>query len=353
MALLEREKGAAVTDHGGSLDRARALFPQAPEPWVDLSTGINPHSYPLFDLPATALSRLPEPARVHELNAIAAAAYGIPSALNIASAPGTQILLPRVASLVAPGRALVLGPTYAEHARAAALAGHAVSEVGDIDALAGADLAIIVNPNNPDGRLVKRETLLELAHTLHARGGLLVVDEAFMDVGPRQHSVAGDVGQGGLVVLKSFGKFFGLAGLRLGFAVAAEPVAQRLEAELGPWAVAGPAVEYGVRALGDHAWQDEMRERLQSEAARLDAMLQHFHMQVIGGTALFRYIEIADAAELFAWLGVHGILIRNFSWSATALRLGLPGSEAEWARLESALEGWAARGTHAKKAIAR
>lgn len=320
---------------------------------MDLSTGINPHSYPLFELPATALSRLPEPARVRELNALAAAAYGAPSALNIAAAPGTQILLPRVASLVPPGSALVLGPTYAEHARAAAIAGHTVAEVSDLGDLVDADLAVIVNPNNPDGRVVERERLLNLAGALHSKGGLLVVDEAFMDVGPRENSVAGDAGQGGLVVLKSFGKFFGLAGLRLGFAIAAEPVAQRLEAELGPWAVAGPALEYGVRALDDHAWQDEMRERLRSEAARLDALLQHFHMPVTGGTPLFRYIEIADAAELFAWLGVHGILIRNFSWSATALRLGLPGSEAEWARLESALEGWAARGTHAKKAIAR
>jgi cobalamin biosynthetic protein CobC len=341
MALLEREKGAAVTDHGGSLGRARALFPQAPEPWVDLSTGINPHSYPLFELPATALSRLPEPARVHELNVIAAAAYGAPSALNIAAAPGTQILLPRVASLVPPGRALVLGPTYAEHARAAAIAGHMVAEVSVLGDLANADLAVVVNPNNPDGRVVERETLLELARALHSKGGLLVVDEAFMDVGPREHSVAGDVEQGGLVVLKSFGKFFGLAGLRLGFAIAAETVAQRLEAEFGPWAVAGPALEYGVRALGDHAWQDEMRKRLQSEAARLDAMLQHLHIQVTGGTALFRYVEIANASELFAWLGAHGILIRNFSWSATALRFGLPGGEAEWMRLERALQGWA------------
>jgi cobalamin biosynthetic protein CobC len=340
MALLERENGAAVTDHGGSLGRARALFPQAPEPWVDLSTGINPHSYPLFDLPATALSRLPEPARVRELNAIAAAAYGAPSALNIVAAPGTQILLPRVAGLVAPGRALVLGPTYAEHARAAALAGHSVREVGDVDALASANLAIVVNPNNPDGRVVERETLLGLARTLHARGGLLVVDEAFMEVGPRENSVASEAGQGGLLVLKSFGKFFGFAGLRLGFAIAAEPAAQRLEAELGPWAVAGPALEYGIRALGDHAWQNQMRERLQSEAARLDALLSRFHISVAGGTALFRYIKIADAADLFAWLGGYGILVRKFSWSTTALRFGLPGSEAEWLRLERALQGW-------------
>jgi cobalamin biosynthetic protein CobC len=351
MALRETEKGAAVTDHGGSLGRARALFPQAPEPWVDLSTGINPHSYPLFRLPATALSRLPEPSRVRELNAVAAGNYGAPSAANIVAAPGTQILLPRVMSLVAPGRALVLGPTYAEHARAATLAEHAVSEVDNIEALAAANLAIIVNPNNPDGRVVERETLLDLARRLQARGGLLVVDEAFMDVGPREHSVAGDAGQGGIVVLKSFGKFFGLAGLRLGFAIAEESAAQRLEAELGPWAVAGPALEYGVKALRDSGWQEGTRERLQREAARLDGLLRRFGIKIAGGTTLFRYAEIADAADLFAWLGARGILVRNFGWSATALRSGLPGSEAEWARLEQALEGWAARSGNVRKAI--
>ncbi|MBN9270974.1 MAG: threonine-phosphate decarboxylase, partial [Mesorhizobium sp.] len=125
MKLLDG--AVAAVDHGGSLGRARALFPQAPQPFVDLSTGINPHSYPLFELPATALSRLPETARACDLTEVAAVAYGAPSAAHIVAAPGTQILLPRVASLIAKGRALVLGPTYAEHARAAAIAGHSVA----------------------------------------------------------------------------------------------------------------------------------------------------------------------------------------------------------------------------------
>lgn len=193
----------AVADHGGSLGRAAALFPHAPLPWIDLSTGINPHSYPLFDLPATALSRLPEPVRARELAAVAAAVYGAPSAANVVPAPGTQILLPRVAASVKPGRALVLGPTYAEHARACAIAGHTVAEVRDFDALFGADIAVVVNPNNPDGRVVSRQNLLELADKMRAKGGLLVVDEAFMDVGPADERVDGDVGRGGLVVLRS------------------------------------------------------------------------------------------------------------------------------------------------------
>lgn len=332
-----------MTDHGGSIDRARALFPQAPLPWIDLSTGINPHSYPLFDLPSTALTRLPEPGRLRELARLAAGVYGASSADNVVAAPGTQILLPRVAALVKPGRAAVLGPTYAEHARAAALAGHEVREVEDFAALYDADLAIVVNPNNPDGRVIQRAALLDLARHMRARGGLLVVDEAFMDVGPQAQRVDGDVDEGGLVVLRSFGKFFGLAGLRLGFAIAAVPVAKALEAGLGPWAVAGPALEYGIRALGDRAWQEAARTRLDEAALRLDALLAEFSIPVSGGTSLFRFLRLPEARGLFAALGRSGILIRNFGWDETALRIGLPGCEDEWLRLGNALATWADR----------
>ncbi|WP_095204053.1 threonine-phosphate decarboxylase CobD [Mesorhizobium carmichaelinearum] len=337
MKLLE-----GAVDHGGSLGRARALFPNAVLPFVDLSTGINPHSYPFFDLPATSLSRLPEAGRARELTEVAASAYGAPSPTHVVAAPGTQILLPRVASLVRPGKALVLGPTYAEHARAAAIAGHEVTEVSDFAALAQADLAIIVNPNNPDGRVIERDQLLALAAGLRARGGLLVVDEAFMDVGPRQHSLAGDVDQGGIVVLRSFGKFFGLAGLRLGFALSDAATVQQLETQFGPWAVAGPALEYGIRALADIGWQDAMRASLAEAAARLDALLGRFGVPVAGGTTLFRYLSLPDAAGLFSALGERGVLLRHFS-ERHVLRAGLPGSELEWQRLESALAEWAMR----------
>ncbi|PBC12128.1 threonine-phosphate decarboxylase CobD [Mesorhizobium sp. WSM3859] len=341
----------AAVDHGGSLGRASALFPHAPQPFVDLSTGINPHSYPLFELPATALSRLPEAAQLRELAEIAATAYGAPSASHVAAAPGTQILLPRVASLLRPGKALVLGPTYAEHARAAAIAGHAVAEVSDFNALADADLAVLVNPNNPDGQVIEKPRLLELAALLRAKGGLLVVDEAFMDVGPIEQSLAGDVGAGGIVVLRSFGKFFGLAGVRLGFALADQLTAERLDAQLGPWAVAGPALEYGIRALLDAGWQATMRQRLAEEAMRLDLLLGRFDVPVAGGTSLFRYLSFAEAPSLFSVLGEQGVLVRHFAERPGVLRVGLPGSEPEWQRLESALAAWAARRKDVPKEI--
>lgn len=327
-------------EHGGSIETARRLFPKAPEPILDLSTGINPHSYPLFDLPATTLTRLPEPGAARKLAEVAAAAYRVPSAVHVVPAPGTQILLPRVASLVAPGTALVLGPTYREHARAAAIAGHAVTELSDFAALADADLAVVVNPNNPDGRIVSREKLLGLAAHLKKKGGLLVVDEAFMDVGPRAESLAGDVGAGGLIVLRSFGKFFGLAGVRLGFALADAKTAALLSSQLGPWSVAGPALDYGLKALADTAWQDATRARLTDGAERLDALFSSAGVTVKGGTSLFRHIDLASASDLFQALGRQGILLRRFADRPSQLRCGLPGSEAEWSRLEAALKTW-------------
>jgi cobalamin biosynthetic protein CobC len=330
--------GRPVTDHGGSLAAARKLFPAAPEPWVDLSTGINPHSYPLFDLPQAALTRLPEPARAAELAAVAAQAYGAPAG-SVVAAPGTQILLPLVMRLVKPGRATILGPTYAEHARAAALAGHRVEETSRVEALYDADLAVVVNPNNPDGRVLAPGQLLGLARGLARRGGLLVIDEAFMDVGSRQDSLAGEVERGGLVVLRSFGKFFGLAGLRLGFAIAPTHVARHLDAELGPWAVSGAALEYGLEALADLNWQAAMRARLQHEAARLDALLARHGLSVLGGTSLFRFVGHPDAQAVFERLGRSGILVRRFGRLPERLRFGLPAGETELARLDRALTG--------------
>ena len=331
---------AAVTDHGGSLDRARALFPDAPQPWIDLSTGINPHPYPLFDLPATAFSRLPEPGRNRDLARAAATAYGAASGSNVIPAPGTQILLPRVASLLPSGRAAVLGPTYAEHRRACAIAGHDVEETGDFDRLAEADIAVVVNPNNPDGRVVARKDLLDLAGRLASHGGLLVVDEAFMDVGPLQEGLAGDVEGSNIVILKSFGKFFGLAGVRLGFAIASTETAARLDDQLGPWAVAGPALEIGIRALADKHWQETMRERLAEAALRLDVLLTRHDIPVMGGTNLFRYTQLPAAGSLFEALGRHGILVRNFVERPDHLRFGLPANETEWDRLGRALGAW-------------
>jgi cobalamin biosynthesis protein CobC len=322
--------------HGGNLVAARQLFPDAPQPFIDLSTGINPHPYPVPALPPALFARLPEPAALDRLAATAAETYRAPSRDCVVPAPGTQILLVPVAALVPPGTAAVLGPTYGEFARAAALAGHHVIKVENIEQLRGADLGIVANPNNPDGRLLKTHQLLDLAE---ARGdrGLLVIDEAFMDVRPADASLSGEVTRHNVVVLRSFGKFFGLAGVRLGFALARPQIAERLAATLGPWAVSGPAVLIGQTALADVAWANATRQRLEQEARRLDALLAGTAGCIVGGTSLFRLLRTSAAGRLFHHLGRAGIFSRSFPEHAAWLRFGLPGDEASWDRLRVAL----------------
>jgi cobalamin biosynthetic protein CobC len=332
---------AAPLPHGGDLAVARRLFPDAPEPFIDLSTGINPHSYPLPQLPPELFARLPEPSALDRLAAAAAQAYGAPSPDHVVPAPGTQILLPLVAALVPPGRTVVLAPTYTEHVRVATLVGHRTREVSAIEELAGADLAVVVNPNNPDGRVVAREALIACAAKLGPRGGLLVVDEAFMDVGPADTSLGGDVGLGNIVVLRSFGKFFGLAGLRLGFALAAPGTAARLKASLGPWAVAGPAIAVGQTALSDRAWMEATRASLARDARRLDELLSTAGLAVVGGTSLFRLGRTTAASELFQHLGRAGIWVRRFAEQPAWLRFGLPADKPAWMRLRAALAAFA------------
>ena len=328
--------------HGGGLAAARRLFAGAPEPFIDLSTGINPYSYPLPQLPPDLFTRLPDPDALATVANIAAQSYGAPSPAHVVPAPGTQILLPLVAALVDPARAAVVAPTYREHARGAALAGHRVAEIADLAAAREATLVIVTNPNNPDGRLFNKDELIGLAKRLATRGGLLVVDEAFMDVGPRDASLAGEVGRNAIVVLRSSGKFFGLAGIRLGFALAPPQLARRLSAKLGPWAVSGPALAIGTTALADRAWIEEARNRLMVAADRLNAILLSTGIEIVGGTALFQLARTPAAYDLFHHLGRAGILVRSFPEHSSWLRFGLPGTEADWARLQMAMAAYAA-----------
>ncbi len=252
-------------------------------------------------------------------------------------APGTQILLPMVAALVPPGRAAVLGPTYAEHMRASALAGHDATEVSNIDQFKNADLAVVVNPNNPDGRIASRAVLLDIAADLRQRRGILVVDEAFMDVAQPGTSLAGDIHHDGIVVLRSFGKFFGLAGLRLGFALTSPTLAARLNTLLGPWAISGPAIAIAESALTDETWRNRTLRSLEQAAERLDRMLIGAGLEILGGTSLYRLTRSSGANHLFEQLGHAGILVRRFDEQPTWLRWGIPHNNDAWQRLETVL----------------
>jgi len=323
--------------HGGDVGTARAQFPDAPEPFIDLSTGINPHPYPLPQLPPELFAQLPQRSALDRVIAAAARFYDAPSPDHVVAAPGTQILLTATMALLPCGRAAVLGPTYSEHVRVAALAGHHTKQVSELHELAGADLAVVVNPNNPDGRIVPPPVLLATAEKLRSHDGLLMLDEAFVEVAPAGTSLAGEVGRGDIVVLRSFGKFFGLAGLRLGFALAAPAIAKRIAAWLGPWAVSAPALAIAEAALADAVWVQATRERLHRDAQRLDEVLSQSGLELIGGTPLFRLSRGPAAKALFEHLGRAGILVRYFPENPTWLRFGLPADEASWARLRTAL----------------
>lgn len=312
--------------HGGDLGAIRRRFPEAPEPWIDLSTGINPVPYPVVDVAVETWSRLPTRQQERALVEAAAVRYGVRDSATIVAAPGTQALIQLLPRLVARSRVAVLGPTYEEHAHCWARQGHEVAIVSDFER---ADVTIVVNPNNPTGKLLPPEMLRQ-------DRGMLIVDEAFVDLLPREASLAADLPTN-TVILRSFGKVYGLAGVRLGFAIAERPIADRIRDELGPWAVSGPALEIGRRALADAAWLQAAAVRLAVDRRTLDALLVSAGFAILGGTPLFCLGSHPDAGRLVEKLGRHGIHVRRFTHEPQWLRFGLPADESAFVRLGAAL----------------
>ena len=321
--------GGKTVAHGGDLGAVRCRHPGAPQPWIDLSTGINPLPYPVADLPADAWSRLPSHDAEQTLIATAAKRYRCEPGQLIA-APGTQALIQVLPRLVARSRVAIVGPTYAEHELNWRRYGHDVTVVASLE-VADADVVVVVNPDNPTGRLLPTQALRGVA----AR--LLVVDEAFIDLLPNAASLAGELPDNA-IVLRSFGKVYGLAGLRLGFAIAPAPLAQRLRDELGPWAVSGPALSIGAAAVADDAWLQETAARLAGDARKLDALLVSAGFAVVGSTPLFRLASHPKAQEKVEDLARQGIHVRAFADRPTCVRFGLPRGDEEFSRLSAALQ---------------
>jgi len=319
--------GGKTVAHGGDLGAVRRRHPGAPQPWIDLSTGINPLPYPVADLPADAWSRLPSHDAAQALIDAAAQRYRC-APDQLVAAPGTQALIQILPRLVARSRVAIVGPTYAEHELSWRRHGHDVTVVADLEA---ADVVVAVNPDNPTGRLMSTQALRGVA----AR--LLVVDEAFIDLLPIEASLADDLPDNA-IVLRSFGKTYGLAGVRLGFAIAPAPLAQRLREELGPWAVSGPALWIGATALADDAWLLETATRLVGDVRKLDTLLVSAGFVVLGGTPLFRLASHPEAREKVEDLARQGIHVRAFADRPTCLRFGLPRGDEEFRRLSAALQ---------------
>ncbi len=338
-ALIEDQFVDPAVYHGGALAAARLQFPDAPPPWLDLSTGINPIPYPGTVISPDVLTRLPDAVALTRLLSAAAGAYGAKDAQHIVAAAGTQALIQCLPKLFPARRVEILGFGYQEYPALWRAAGADMIVTDDVKSLTetGIEVAIVVNPNNPDGRVVDPQILAEVATRLGRRGGLLIVDEAFMDVLRPTASLVPNLPGHGVLVLRSFGKAYGLAGLRLGFAVGGLDLIEKLRTALGPWAVSGPAIEIGATALADTAWLEQSVTWLERQAARLDVMLIDVGFSIVGGTPLFRLARHERASLWFQKLGRFGILTRPFPERRDWLRFGLPGVETDWARLAEAL----------------
>ena len=319
-----------MREHGGNLDLAQQRFGGRAEDWIDLSTGINRLPYPVGEISAHHWQALPSRSEIEALHQAAQHAYG--TSAPVVAMGGAQAAIQLLPQLAPRGLARILAPTYNEYAPVLSVAGWQVEQVRELDALAGADLAIVVNPNNPDGRRHAPKDLLALS----PRVGHLVIDESFADAVP-ELSLASEAGQPGLLVLRSFGKFYGLAGLRLGFAIGHAADIDKLAAASGPWPVSGVAIAIGCRALRDQAWAKATSARLLRDCARLDAMAHAQGWRLVGGASLFRLYETPDALAAQARLARGQIWSRVFAKEPTWLRLGLPGAEAEWTRLAETL----------------
>ncbi|CAN7331247.1 threonine-phosphate decarboxylase CobD [Phenylobacterium sp. LjRoot219] len=316
----------AFSRHGGRLAAARAAFPAAPQPWLDLSTGINPRPYPAPAASQAARARLPDPEALLALEAAAARAFDAP-AERVTAVPGSEAAIRLLPDVLGVRRVAVAADTYGGHAEAWRAAGAEI-----LDQPQRADAWVVVNPNNPDGRTVASDELVASASRRWT-----IVDEAFVETDP-QLSVAARAGDGRLIVLRSFGKFYGLAGLRLGFVVADDRVTAGLRARLGDWPLSADALAAGQAAYPDTAWAERTRRRLGRDAARLDRLLVRAGLTPVGGTSLFRLVRAPDARATFLRLARAGILCRPFD-DSQLLRFGLPGRPADWARLAAALSG--------------
>ncbi|MBB5321051.1 threonine-phosphate decarboxylase CobD [Marinobacter oulmenensis] len=330
---------ASPPGHGGRLNAAARHWGIPREQWLDLSTGINPVAWPVPQLPETIWQRLPE-----EDDGLAESIRlwcGAPADACCLPVAGSQAAIQALPQLLPRCRVGIPVPGYREHGYWWRKSGHQVAPIpleggatGD-DWLDALDWLVWIHPNNPTGLTLPVQQLELWRRKLAARGGGLVVDEAFVAPGSKA-SLAAMAGRPGLIILRSLGKFFGLAGVRAGAVLGPEALLMSLSERLGPWAMSGPARHVMARALADTDWQTETLERLVRDSERLRRLLADTGLGESSGTILFRYLVTPDAGAIHQALARQGVLVRLFK-SPSALRFGLPGSETEWQRLALAL----------------
>ena len=322
--------------HGGAIDHMRMAFPAAPDPWIDLSTGINPWPYPVDGVDLSVLHQLPLQTASAACRSAMASAFDAPEA-SVVPGPGSELLIRLLPTVVAPRHVAILAPAYGDHALVWKTAAERVSEIDSLSSMAeDVDALVLCNPGYVDGKVYAHERLEGLRSRLAARGGWLIVDEAYADLDPGV-SLARWGGRDGLIVLRSGGKFFGLPGVRIGALIAPAAVREAVAERLGVWSVSSLALRVARKAYADLAWQIETRARLRLASRRLDAILAGAGFSRVRGTDLYRVIETPSAPETWLRLAQQGIYVRRFAWSERHLRIGVPRDRAAETRLARAL----------------
>ncbi|CAI3950122.1 threonine-phosphate decarboxylase CobD [Commensalibacter communis] len=332
--------------HGGQLQEAKQQFPESVLPWIDLSTGINPYAYPFLSISTERWTELPSVHDELKLRKIAAHCYGVKDERYVIAAPGTQILISLLPYIFKAKQVCILCPTYMEHVNSWQQAGIPVHQVASLEELmkfASQDqvVGVICNPNNPDGRLFSKSQLQDIANYWAQFKNHLIIDEAFVDF---EGEGAGSLlPHPALTILRSFGKTYGLPGVRLGFLLSNLDRIERVRQMLGPWAVSGAALQIGLQALQDRSWFLQSQRQLSLQAKQLDQLFLTHQCQIVGGTHLFRLIEYPKAQTLWKYLASQGIWVRKFEYNAHWLRFGLPHKQ-QWGRVQKTIRNYFSAG---------
>ncbi|MEP0520734.1 MAG: aminotransferase class I/II-fold pyridoxal phosphate-dependent enzyme [Hyphomicrobiales bacterium] len=322
-----QRNGPANMQHGGEPPYINGSDKDS---WLDLSTGINPTPYPIPTLSNTDWQTLPLKRDLEALLLAARVAYDIPKKIEVMAGPGTEALIWQLPNIIV-GSANIIGPTYSSHSASWSHWNSVPTSISSNEPWPTHKHLVLVNPNNPTGNFINADKLISFAKKLNP-GCILVIDEAFMDCTPELSVIPHLSPDLPILVLRSFGKFFGLAGLRLGFAVGPPNLIRQLNARFGDWSVSGPALQIGKQALDDHKWQGLMRDHLQGRMNQLYGFLKRPDT-VLGRTNLFLLYQHQQAKRLHNFLARQKIWTRIFLDQPDWIRFGVPGSIKDFSRL--------------------
>ncbi len=315
--------------HGGDIDLAIKKYGGQRADWIDLSTGINRTSYPWQENVKVELRDLPSNKLLRSLEKAASRAYKVAEDKDTAAVQGAQQIISLLPICLKNYNSVaILGPTYNEYEKAFKSSEIKAETVSEVSKLSSSDIAIVVNPNNPTGKVIAEEILNDLSKKVR----ILIIDESFKMFSSRRIQKFDNV-----IQINSLGKFFGLAGVRLGFVSGPSNFIKSVRGMLGPWPVSSIAAEIGKIALNDQAWISQMEKILLEGSDVLHRACNRKNWKLIGKTNLFHTYATSSSLKVEKQFAAHYIWIRTFDYSETWVRLGIPTSKYEWTRVRQAL----------------